>query len=62
MVQNPSDLITDEEIDLALKQAQAFESFPRIVEAVYRPEPGLELLMLKLDDGRRLLPGKICRS
>jgi hypothetical protein len=25
------------------------------VEASYRPEPGLEFLMLKLSDGRRLL-------
>ena len=55
MVQNPSDLMTDEELDAAIEQAQAFESFPRIVEAVYRPEPDLEFLMLKLDDGRRLL-------
>jgi Protein of unknown function (DUF2442) len=46
---------TDEEIDAAIERAKAFESFPRIVEAAYRPEPGLEFLMLKLSDGRRLL-------
>jgi hypothetical protein len=46
---------TDEEIDAALERAKAFDSFPRIVEAVYRPDPGLEFLMLKLSDGRRLL-------
>jgi len=46
---------TDEEIDAALERAKAFDSFPRIVEAVYRPEPGLEFLMLRLSDGRRLL-------
>jgi hypothetical protein len=46
---------TDEEIDAAIERAKEFESFPRIVEAVYRPEPGLEFLMLRLTDGRRLL-------
>ena len=46
---------TEEEIDAALEQAKGFASFPRIVEAAYRPEPGLEFLMLRLSDGRRLL-------
>ena len=46
---------TDEEIDAALERAKEFDSFPRILEAVYRPEPGLEFLMLKVSDGRRLL-------
>jgi Protein of unknown function (DUF2442) len=46
---------TDEEIDAAIERAKEFDSFPRIVDAVYRPEPGLEFLMLKLTDGRRLL-------
>jgi hypothetical protein len=46
---------TDEEIDAALERAKEFDSFPRIVEAIYRPEPGLEFLMLRLGDGRRLL-------
>ncbi len=50
-----ADCTTDEEIDAALERAKAFASFPRIVEAVYRPEPGLEFLMLRLSDGRRLL-------
>jgi Protein of unknown function (DUF2442) len=48
-------MTTDEEIDAALERAKAFNSFPRIVEAIYRPEPGLEFLMLRLSDGRRLL-------
>ena len=34
---------TDEEIDAALERAKEFDSFPRILEAVYRPEPGLEI-------------------
>ena len=55
MVRHPSESTTDEEIDAAIERAQAFESFPRIVEAVYRAEPGLEFLMMRLDDGRRLL-------
>lgn len=46
---------TDEEIDAALERAKEFDAFPRIVEAAYRGEPGLEFLMLKLSDGRRLL-------
>ncbi len=46
---------TDEEIDAAIERAKEFDSFPRIVEAAYHPEPGLEFLMLRLTDGRRLL-------
>ena len=55
MDRHPNDLTTDEEIDAAIEQAKEFASFPRIVEAAYRGEPGLEFLMLKLSDGRRLL-------
>jgi hypothetical protein len=46
---------TDEEIDAALEEARNAPELPRIVEAAYRAEPGLEFLMLKLSDGRRLL-------
>ena len=55
MDRHPNDRTTDEEIDEALERAKQFDSFPRIVEAVYRPEPELECLMMKLSDGRRLL-------
>jgi hypothetical protein len=55
MDRHPDDRTTDEEIDAALERAKEFESFARIVEAVYRPEPSLDFLMLRLDDGRRLL-------
>ncbi len=55
MDRHPNDLTTDEEIDQALEWAKEFEDEPRILEAVYRPEPGLEFLMLRLSDGRRLL-------
>ncbi len=55
MDRHPNDLTTDEEIDAAIEQAKEFASFPRIVEAAYRGEPGLEFLMLKLSEGRRLL-------
>ncbi len=44
---------TDEEIDAALEAAKELEDEPRILEAAYHPEPGLEFLMLKLSDGRR---------
>src|ERR1700712_809909 len=55
MERHSRDVTTDEEIDAAIARAKEFDSFPRIVEAAYRPEPGLEFLMLKLSDGRRLL-------
>jgi hypothetical protein len=46
---------TDAEIDAALEEARNAPEVPLIVEAAYRAEPGLEFLMLKLSDGRRLL-------
>ena len=46
---------TDEEIDAALEKARNEPPETTIVEAAYHPEPGLEFLMLKLSDGRRLL-------
>jgi hypothetical protein len=55
MDRHPNDLTTDEEIDAALEAAKELEDEPRILEAAYHPEPGLEFLMLKLSDGRRLL-------
>lgn len=55
MEQHPKNLTTDLEIDEAIEQAKEFDHYPRIVEAIYRPEPELDLFMLKLDDGRRLI-------
>jgi len=55
MERHPNDLTTDEEIEKALEQARNEPPETIIVEASYRPEPGLEFLMLKLSDGRRLL-------
>lgn len=55
MERHPNDLTTDEEIDEAIESAKLIEDEPRILEAAYRPEPGLEFLMLRLSDGRRLL-------
>ena len=46
---------TDEEIDAALEAAKHEPEEPLIAEAVYRPGAGLDFLMLKLSDGRRLL-------
>lgn len=54
MDRHPNDITTDEEIDAAIARAAEFESFPRIVEAVFRPEKDLDFLMLRLNDGRRL--------
>ncbi len=47
--------ITDEQIDAAIARSADFESFPRIVKAAYHPGPGLDFLMLHLDNGKRLL-------
>jgi hypothetical protein len=55
MDRHPNDLTTDEEIDAAIEEAKRYEGEPRIVEAVFRPEPELDLLMLRLNDGRRLV-------
>ncbi len=55
MDRHPNDLTTDEEIDEAIERAKLLVDEPRIVEAAYHPEPGLEFLMMKLSDGRRLL-------
>jgi hypothetical protein len=55
MDRHPNDLTTDEEIDAAIEEAKRCEGEPRIVEAVFRPEPELNLLILRLSDGRRLV-------
>lgn len=53
MGHNPENAISEQELDAALLRAGEFESFPRIVEAAYHAD--LRFLMLRLDDGRRLL-------
>jgi hypothetical protein len=55
MDHHPNNLTTDEEIDAAIEEAKLLADEPRIVEATYHSGPGLEFLMLKLSDGRRLL-------
>ena len=35
--------------------ARQLQDEPRILQAMYRAEPGLDFLMLRLSDGRRLL-------
>lgn len=46
---------TDAEIDRAIETAKNLPSEPRVTEMEYRPGPGLDLLILKLSDGRRHL-------
>lgn len=46
---------TDAEIDRAIERAKSLPSEPRVTEVEYRPGPGLDLLVLKLSDGRRHL-------
>jgi hypothetical protein len=55
MERHPNDLTTDEEIDEGIACAKQFANEPKIVEAVYRSEPDLDLLVLRLSDGRRLV-------
>jgi hypothetical protein len=52
---HPNDVTTDDEIDVAIERAKAIADEPRIVEATFRGEPGLDLLLLTLSDGRRLV-------
>ena len=47
--------MSEVQIDAVLEDAKDLDAFPRIVEAVYRSEPGLDFLMLRLSNGRRLL-------
>ena len=44
---------TDAEIDRAIKRAQKLPAAPLVTGVEYRPGPGLDLLILKLRDGRR---------
>jgi Protein of unknown function (DUF2442) len=46
-------LTTDAEIDRAIKRAKTLRSEPLVTEVEYKPAPGLDLLILKLNDGRR---------
>src|SRR3974390_2482067 len=41
------------EIDRAIERAKSLRGEPRVTGVEYRPGPGLELLILKLSDGRR---------
>jgi hypothetical protein len=58
MDRHPNDRTTEADIDAAFERAKMWDTFPTIVEAVYHPEPGMEFLMMKLSDGRRLLVPK----
>jgi len=44
---------TDAGIDCAIEQAKSLRAEPRVTRVEYRPGPGLDLLILKLSDGRR---------
>jgi hypothetical protein len=48
---------TDAEIDRAIEHAKVLRSGPLVTAVEYRPGPGLDLLILKLNDGsRRAIP------
>ncbi len=44
---------TDTEIDRAIERTRRLRDEPLVTEVEYRPGPGLDLLILKLSDGRR---------
>lgn len=46
---------TDDEIDCAIEQAGNLQTEPRVEAVEYRPGAGLDLLILRLSDGHRLL-------
>jgi hypothetical protein len=46
---------SDAEIDHAIARAKSLEGELRVTRVEYRPSPGLDLLILKLSDGHRLL-------
>jgi hypothetical protein len=46
-------MTTDAEIDRAIEHAKSMQSEPRVTEVEYRPEQGLDLLILKFKDGHR---------
>lgn len=46
---------TDAEITRALRAAKQLTDEPRVVQVEYRPGHGLDLLILKMSDGRRVL-------
>ena len=48
-------ITTDAEIDQAIGRADALVDDPRVISAEYKPGAGLDLLILKLSDGRRQL-------
>jgi hypothetical protein len=55
MERHRNDLTTDAEIDAAFERAEAFDSFPRIVEAEFHSDARVEFLRLRLSDGQQLL-------
>jgi len=44
---------TNAEINRAIEHAKSLQGEPRVTEVEYRPGAGLDLLILKLSDGRR---------
>ena len=46
---------TDAEIERAIERARHLREGPLVTEVEYKPGPGLDLLVLKLSDGRRCL-------
>lgn len=46
-------VITDSEIDRAIARARRLRREPLVTEVEYKSAPGLDLLVLKLSDGRR---------
>lgn len=52
-IRRPAIVTTNAEIDRAIERAHRPHNEPLVTAAEYRPGPGLDLLVLKLSDGRR---------
>ena len=46
---------TDADIDRALEKARSIAQGPRVIGMEYRPGPGLDLIILRMSDGHRLV-------
>jgi hypothetical protein len=46
---------SDDALDRAIEQAGSLQDEPRVVAVEYRPGAGLDLLILRLSDGRRVV-------
>jgi hypothetical protein len=52
-IRRPPIITTDAEIERAIQRAHTLRNEPLVTSVEYKPGPGLDLIILKLSDGRR---------